>query len=251
MKIKLEDIVQVIPGIIPCKTHTVTWENLNQNNLEGRRTAHKKKLGAVFDTLTIMNKVEAVIKEKPKDNHARQAIERVLNKERSDAKDYLPTGREYMRLLNAAYWVVSTCRHLTRNMFAWAYADDLPPMLANAKRRWFATPEMFLRYEKIAHILNEVSWLPEKSLTKSLEAFRENIRPFNMSDDNDTPDYEVVDTRITGHAVVCAGYTCMKLPIIFSLDCTFDLEGKVDGLPADWKVVMFRPATTTVTRKWK
>jgi len=243
MHIKYDELCKVISKTYrSTDKELVRYDDSTQWMLEASRKKLKEGLHSLYATLETLNRVDKAAMETPKRFHIRQVLDDVAAKERKEALALLPEAHAKLRIINTAYFVVASSMHLGKELFAQYEESSLPPVLANASGKWFATRKMHNTYDMLAESMKK-GGLPDACAFMSKEAFHANVHYPPIPGDED-----VKDVSITGHAIVYAGDTRGGAPILFSLDCKFFPDGTIDGLPSDLKVIMFRPRSVTLTK---
>ena len=224
---------------------------MGQWEIEAKRHKLRRQRASQYGVLQVLNavhrsavKTKRTLPEDIRSEHLSQELHKLDEKERRNAWSFINDLNFHIRQLNVAYTVVAS---------SWLLADSViyrqegnePPMLKNEKRRWYKTASMYNVYAEM--LRNSKANIPgpirERRRAASLGLYTHNIVEF-------TPEPDFESYQITGKAIVYAGTTAGGWPVLLSLHCTFDLNGAIDGLPEGYRVIMFKPRTTTITKKW-
>lgn len=252
--IKPEEILEVLPGVLESASvsNLVRYGRLSQSNLDMSLNEHVRTYKKVEKLLADLKDVGRVAC-KMTDGSAKQDLINVIRKNRPVLKLELAAGKKAMCRTSVQRWVVATATHLLEDMF-WSYDKNVSPeLLKNAKRRWVCTKEMYNAFRDMVQkieathhnkppVLKQCSGLTFKQYCKGIQKF---YIPEDMSN--------VLDYWFTGKAIILTGWTAADIPILLSLRCSFDINGRVLGLPdgTEWKVLMFQPTSKTVTENLK
>lgn len=172
----------------------------------------------------------------------------VANMELAETRKYIVNHRKLLKKHKNVMWMVGSATSLLDQMFAHrqAYSSCLRlPVFSTCRDAWYRLkgqgPAAFKEYTKLAaasarldspNNSTEFNVLCERSIT----AFAENVKTFTA------PEGKFVNYRIHGRAVVSFGVSEGGVPMLLSLDCTFNLDGVIDGLDGtDYTIIAFRP----------
>lgn len=159
-----------------------------------------------------------------------------------------------MRTLKYRRWMVGSANSLISQMFFHRQENSSClkyPVFATCRDAWYRLSDDINVYTTLAAAsarldagTNEAEY--NVLLERSADAFSENVALFRQPESD-----KVVDYRIHGRAIVSFGLTDGCVPIMLSLDCTFGMDGVIDGLDKKlgYDIVAFRPfEEKTVTR---
>ena len=185
---------------------------------------------------------------------SKKALQTFVANELKLNRAFMKQYAENMRTLKYRRWMVGSANSLLSQMFAhkqWTGRDPKYPAFATCRDAWYRLSDDLTVYSVLAAASarldagsNEAEY--NDLLDCSVGAFSANVALFRkpVSD-------KVVDYRIHGRAIVSFGLTDGCVPIMLSLDCTFDMDGTIEGLDRKlgYDIVAFRPIEEkTVTR---
>lgn len=251
MEFNANELVDVVNKVLTGTSLIPTWDRMGQWELESNRHKLRRQRASQYGVLQILNavhrsalKTKRALPEDIRPEHLSHELAKLDETERRNARAFINELDIRIRQLNVAYTVVAS---------SWLLADSViyrqegkePPMLKNEKRRWYKTTSMCKVYGEM--LRNSKVNIPEV-IKECRRAASLGLYTHNIVDFAPEPDFE--SYKITGKAIVYAGTTAGGWPVLLSLDCTFDLNGVIDGLPEGYRVIMFKPRTATITKKW-
>lgn len=251
MEFNANELVESVNQVLAGTSLIPKWNRMGQWEIEAKRHKLRRQRASQYGVLQVLNavhrsavKTKRTLPEDIRSEHLAQELHMLDEKERRTAWSFINDLNIRIRQLNVAYTVVAS---------SWLLADSViyrqegnePPMLKNEKRRWYKTASMCNVYAEMLKNskVNIPEALKDSRRTASLALYTHNIVEFAPE-----PDFE--SYKITGKTIVYAGTTAGGWPVLLSLHCTFDLDGVIDGLPEGYRVIMFKPRTATVTKKW-
>ena len=262
--IKTEEILEVLPVVLESGkvsnlvrdgslsvSNLVKYGNLSQSNLDMILNEHVKKYKKTEKLLSDLKDVGRMAC-KMTDGSVKQDLINVIRNNRPVLKLDLAAGKKAMRRTSVQRWVVATATHLLEDMF-WSYDKNVTPeLLKNSKRRWVYTEEMRIAFRDMVQKIAATHYKPPVLKQCSGLTFQQyciGIQKFDIPEDMSN----VLDYWFTGKAIILTGWTAADIPILLSLRCSFDINGRVLGLPegTEWKVLMFQPTSKTVTENLK
>lgn len=244
MNPRYDEIIEVVKEMREAKPPLgIAWQC--QGGIENIRTGMKRDRANQYDELHALNEIMRSTRLLPLEHPVRQCIIEKIHTYRDDTKSMMVTLRRDIRVTNTAYWIVASSAMLEQGIAVFLPGLYNPPILRNKSKRWHSTAKMMQTYtELVSVLLVAYRKLSNEGVKKTFEMVDKNMLMLACNDD------DVIDFKVTGHAIVYAGLSYSNAPILFPLDCVFDLDGKIDGYPEDYRVIMFRPFSTTVTTAW-
>ena len=251
MEFNQTELVDAVNKVLASTSRVPSWNTWTQYELESRRRKLSNDRAAQYNALQVLNSVKRAVSRtnykvpsRIKSEHVVQELDKVDSKERRNAKAFINGLNGQIRKFSVAYTVVTSSYLLADEVF-YRQEGNEPPILKNEKRRWYKTASMYNVYAEM--LRNSKVNIPEAikdcRRAASLGLYTHNIVEF-------TPEPDFESYQITGKAIVYAGTTAGGWPVLLSLHCTFDLNGVIDGLPEGYRVIMFKPRTATITKKW-
>lgn len=251
-----EELTDVVSAVKDDKSYMPTWSGMAQWTIEATRKKLSRQRASQYGVLQVLHasreaayRVNRRLAPDLRSDHLTAEMEKLNSSEKAHAKAFIGELDARIRQLNVAYVVVASMGRLASGLIS-ADGRSTPEILHNRRGRWHCTKAMRSAYGEMVDTMSMPS-LSEKlkdtvELRKqvSLLAYDRYITRFNPGDD-----YEKY--TISGKAIVFAGNTAGGHPVLLSLDCTFDPEGRVEDLPEGYRVIMFKPRTSTVVKKWK
>ena len=268
MNFKADELVDVVNAILkdPVKNFmchdmspVMSYDGMTQwiiecsrRKLMAERTVHYNALHLLNRTERTAYKVSRQFEPKAAPERLAKELTSLVEKERRESQAIIKDLDRQIDRLNAAYTVVTSSMLLYNNVIQLSSdSTAIVPILKNAKGRWHATEAMRSAYLAMLETTFRHSdpsplgkTLGERIYTMSAELYGNNIKMFST-------EVEYYSYMVTGKAIVYAGNTAGNLPVLLSLNCAFDLDGKIDGLPDSFRVLMFKPKTTTVVAPWQ
>jgi hypothetical protein len=183
---------------------------------------------------------------------SKKALQNLVANELNTNRSFMKQYAANMRTLKYRRWMVGSANSLISQMFAHRSGSGPKyPVFATCRDAWYRLSDDVTVYSVLAAASarldagsNEAEY--NELLDFSVGTFRANVALFRKPESD-----KVVDYRIHGRAIVSFGLTDGCVPIMLSLDCTFDMDGKIDGLDRKlgYDIVAFRPfEEKTVTR---
>ena len=243
------ELVDAVSKVLVSKATVPTWNTYTQWELESRRRKLSDDRAAQYNVLQVLNSVKRAVnrtnyKVPPtlRSEHVVQELYKVDSKERRNAKAFINELNGKIRQLSVAYTVVTSSKLLAHNVI-YCMEGHEPPMLKNKHGRWYKTPNMRNAYDEMLHKADEVLQEPLREYWRSASmiSYDKNIVEY-------VPEPDFDSYLFTGKAIVYAGTTAGGWPVLLSLNCKFDLNGVIDGLPDSYRVIMFKPRKVTVTK---
>lgn len=251
MEFNANELVETVNQVLASTSLIPTWDRMGQWELESRRRKLRRQRASQYGVLQILNavhrsalKAKRVLPEDIRPEHLSLELSKLDEKERRNAKAFINEMDIYIRQINVAYTVVASSLLLADSVI-YRQEGHEPPMLKNEKRRWYNTASMRNVYGEMLKNskVNIPEAIKECRRAASLGLYTHNIVDF-------APETDFESYKITGKAIVYAGTTAGGWPVLLSLHCTFDLNGVINGLPEGYRVIMFKPHTATITKKW-
>ena len=241
-----KEICDVVSVALQSNAEMVTWKRMAQWNIEKRLGKLSESRAVLYNSLHMLNTMENSMNnagrsfpDKLRPERLTGAINEFIGKERTAGRTLITEINQEIRKLKVAYTVVTNSYQLPSGLFV-SEENEIPAILRNAHGRWHYTPSMFMSY---VGMLDRMKTMSEDFRSKSKELYDRNMVKFPVEDGFET-------YSIYGKAIVYAGHTEGNQPVLLSMNCSFNLKGHIEGLPDDFVVLMFKPRTTTVTRKW-
>lgn len=161
---------------------------------------------------------------------------------------------EYIRKIKYRRWMVGSAVSLLGQMFMRRDASGCLryPVFSTCRDAWFRLKEDTDAYSVLAkaygHLISPENDVEANVIhERSVETFRSNLPIFRHVHSELEVDY-----RIHGRALVSFGVSKGGVPLLLSLDCTFDMDGNIDGLDrktVGYDIIAFRPIEEKLTRK--
>jgi hypothetical protein len=245
------ELVDAVNKVLASTSRIPAWNTWTQWELESRRRKLSDDRAAQYNALQVLNAVRRAVKRtnykvppRIKSEHISKELYKLDEKERRVAKAFINELNGKIRQLSVAYTVVTSSYLLADEVFYRVEGHE-PTMLRNAHGRWYRTESMRNVYAEMLKnsTMSLHETLVESRRTASLVMYDKYINKFEPQEDFES-------YKITGKAIVYAGTTAGGCPVLLSLNCTFDINGVIDGLPAGYRVIMFKPRTATITKKW-
>ena len=223
MEFNQTELVDAVNKVLASTSRVPSWNTWTQYELESRRRKLSNDRAAQYNALQVLNSVKRAVSRtnykvpsRIKSEHVVQELDKVDSKERRNAKAFINGLNGQIRKFSVAYTVVTSSYLLADEVF-YRQEGNEPPILKNEKRRWYKTASMYNVYAEM--LRNSKVNIPEA----------------------------IKDCR---RAASLGLSTAGGWPVLLSLHCTFDLNGVIDGLPEGYRVIMFKPRTATITKKW-
>lgn len=251
MEFNQTELVDAVNKVLASTSRVPSWNTWTQYELESRRRKLSNDRAAQYNALQVLNSVKRAVSRtnykvppRIKSEHVVRELDKVDSKERHNAKAFINELNGQIRKFSVAYTVVTSSYLLADEVF-YRLEGHEPPMLRNAHGRWYRTESMRNVYAEM--LKNSTMSLRDSLLetrrTASLAMYDKFINKFDPQEDFES-------YKITGKAIVYAGTTAGGCPVLLSLNCTFDINGVIDDLPSSYRVLMFKPRKSTVTKTW-
>ena len=185
---------------------------------------------------------------------SKKALQHLVANELNTNRAFMKQYAKNMRTLKYRRWMVGSANSLISQMFAHKQLNGSGPkypVFATCRDAWYRLSDDLTVYSMLAAAsarldagTNEAEY--NDLLDCSVGMFHANVALFRKPESD-----KVVDYRIHGRAIVSFGLTDGCVPVMLSLDCTFDMDGNIDGLDRKlgYDIVAFRPfEENTVTR---
>ena len=254
MNFSPNELVDTVHKIMTETVPFPAWQNRTQWEIETRRHKLSMDRASQYNVLRLLNAVRRTVRhvngitpETLRSEHVNIELDKVNIAERRHAKAFITELNGMLRELNVAYTVVTSSYLLARDIMHYS-SGKKPVMLKNEHGRWHTTAGMYRAYLEMLEELNKKNthrgmltnqW--EEQIKLSKVDYLRNMTHFE-------PEEEYESYNVTGKAIVYAGVTAGGWPVLVSLHCTFDLDGKVADLPEDFKVLAFKPKKATITK---
>lgn len=265
MVLNAKELADVVSVVKKEKSYLPIWNGMAQWTIEATRKKLSRQRASQYGVLQVLHasreaayRVNRRLAPDLRSDHLASEMEKLNSKEKAQAKAFIAELDARIRQLNVAYVVVASMGRLASGLIS-ADGRSTPEILRNRRGRWHYTKAMRSAYGEMVDtmsmpslsenlkdtaVLSKIKDTVELRKQVSLLAYDRYITKFNPGDD-----YEKYS--ISGKAIVFAGNTAGGHPVLLSLDCTFDPEGQVEDLPEGYRVIMFKPRTSTVVKKWK
>lgn len=221
-------------------------EVLDISGVASTVNTHRRALSAREENFAMLTAVIETLKGGKEVCASRDKLLGVANRELAETRKSIATHRKLLKEHKNVMWMVGSATSLLEQMFAHrqAYSSCLRlPTFATCRNAWYKlkSPTVIKEYATLAATSArlespnnsiEINVLPERSVA----AFTDNVKTFTA------PEGKFVDYRIHGRAVVSFGVSEGGVPMLLSLDCTFNLDGVIDGLDGvEYTIIAFRP----------
>lgn len=261
MVLNAKELADVVSAVKDDKSYMPTWSGMAQWTIEATRKKLSRQRASQYGVLQVLHasreaayRVNRRLAPDLRSDHLTTEMEKLNSTEKAHAKAFIGELDARIRQLNVAYVVVASMGRLVSGLIS-ADGRSTPEILRNRRGRWHCTKAMRTAYGEMVDTMS-MDTMSMPSLSASLKdtvelrkqvsrlAYDRYITRFDPGDD-----YEKY--IISGKAIVFAGNTAGGHPVLLSLDCTFDPEGRVEDLPEGYRVIMFKPRTSTIVKKWK
>lgn len=207
---------------------------------------YRKRLSDRNENMGMLNAMNFLLAGAKDECSSKKALQTFVANELKTNRSFMKQYAENMRTLKYRRWMVGSANSLLSQMFAhkqWTGSDPKYPAFATCRDAWYRLSDDVTVYSVLAAAsarldagANEAEY--NELLDFSVGAFRANVALFRKPESD-----KLVDYRIHGRAIVSFGLTDGCVPIMLSLDCTFDMDGKIDGLDRKlgYDIVAFRP----------
>lgn len=254
MVLNAKELADVVSEVKKEKSYLPIWSGMAQWTIEATRKKLSRQRASQYGVLQVLHasreaayRVNRSLAPDLRSDHLTAEMEKLNSKEKAHAKAFIGELDAKIRQLNVAYVVVASMGRLASGLIS-VDGRSTPEILRNRRGRWHCTEAMRSAYGEMVDTMGMPSLSVEDTvaLRKQVSrlAYDRYITRFDPGDD-----YEKY--IISGKAIVFAGNTAGGFPVLLSLDCTFDPEGRVEDLPESYRVIMFKPRTSTVVKKWK
>lgn len=226
-----------------------------QADLALKLNRYTKKLSAYEDNYGLLKVLGDTLK-CAKDECASK--EKLMNSVRDEfiiTQDLRKKYSEYIRKTKYRRWMVGSAVSLLDQMFMHREVNGgclEYPVFSTCRDAWFRLREDTVVYSVLAKTYGQLV-SPANDVEanviheRSVETFRANVPIFRRVHSELEVEY-----KIHGRALVSFGVSKGGVPLLLSLDCTFDMDGHIDGLDrktVGYDIIAFRPAEEKVTRK--
>jgi hypothetical protein len=226
-----------------------------QSDLALKLNRYTKKLAAYEDNYGLLKVLGETLKAS-KDECASK--EKLMNSVRDEFIITLDLRKKYsedIRKIKYRRWMVGSAVSLLGQMFVHREVNSSClryPVFSTCRDAWFRLWEDTDVYSALAKAYGQLV-SPENDTEanviheRSVKTFRANVPIFRRVHNELEVDY-----RFHGRALVSFGVSKGGVPILLSLDCTFSMDGNIDGLDrhnVGYDIIAFRPAEEKVTRK--
>ena len=226
-----------------------------QADLARKLNRYTKKLSAYEDNYGLLKVLGDTLK-CAKDECASK--EKLMNSVRDEFIITLDLRKKYsgfIRKLKYRRWMVGSVVSLLGQMFVHREVTCnclRLPVFSTCRDAWFRLREDTAVYNALAKAYGKLI-SPENDIEasviheRSVKTFRDNVPVFSREHGELELEY-----KLHGRALVSFGVSKGGVPLMLSLDCTFDLDGNIDGLDRNnvgYDIIAFRPAEEKVTRK--
>jgi len=177
---------------------------------------------------------------------SKKALQNLVANELNTNRSFMKQYAANMRTLKYRRWMVGSANSLISQMFAHKQENGSGPkypVFATCRDAWYRLSDDVTVYSVLAAASarldagsNEAEY--NELLDFSVGTFRANVALFRKPESD-----KLVDYRIHGRAIVSFGLTDGCVPIMLSLDCTFGMDGTIEGLDRKlgYDIVAFRP----------
>lgn len=226
-----------------------------QADLALKLNRYTKKLSDYEDNYGLLKMLGDTLKCAKDECASKEKLMNSVRDEFNITQDLRKKYSEYIRKTKYRRWMVGSAVSLLDQMFMHREVNSSclrHPVFSTCRYAWFRLGEDTAVYNALAKAYGQLV-SPANDVEanviheRSVETFRANV-PIFSHEHNELE----VEYRIHGRALVSFGVSKGGVPILLSLDCTFDMDGNIDGLDRNdvgYDIIAFRPAEEKVTRK--
>jgi hypothetical protein len=226
-----------------------------QSDLALKLNRYTKKLAAYEDNYGLLKVLGETLKASKDECTSKTKLTGVVNDEFINTQDLIKKYSEFIRKLKYRRWMVGSAVSLLEQMFMHREVNSSClryPVFSTCRDAWFRLREDTVVYSVLAKTYGKLI-SPTNDIEanviheRSVETFRSNVPIFRRVHNELEVEY-----KIHGRALVSFGVSKGGVPLLLSLDCTFDMDGYIDGLDrktVGYDIIAFRPAEEKVTRK--
>lgn len=226
-----------------------------QSDLALKLNRYTKKLSAYEENYGLLKVLLDTLKCAKDECASKEKLMNYVRDELIFTQELLKQYSEYIRKTKYRRWMVGSVVSLLGQMFMHrdVYDGCLEyPVFSTCRDAWFRLKEDTVLYSVLAKAYGKlISPTNDTEAAviheRSVETFRSNV-PIFCHEHNELE----VEYRIHGRALVSFGVSKGGVPLLLSLDCTFDMDGHIDGIDrktVGYDIIAFRPAEEKVTRK--
>jgi len=253
MKIKPDLLISNVEGMLRSKNRCTSYEEYpGAIPLAGRALASKlnilrRTVATLDDDYGMLKATKEVLESAKEECPSRKPLLDKVNDDLYDTKVKLSQYKDRIRRLKYTLDTVSCASSLLKQAFAYwdSFGVINVPCFLKCRDAWFRLAEDDSAYKELAKGSANLDATRNQDDRDTLAywsylAYTENVQVFNHPDNDDKH-----KCKIRGTAIVSFGTSRAGVPILLSLDCTFDLNGVIDGLrPNQYKydIIAFRPA---------
>ena len=226
-----------------------------QGDIASKLNRYKEQIADYEDNVGLLNALRDTLKCAKDECTSKARLTGVVNDEFISTQDLIKKYSEYIRKLKYRRWMVGSAVSLLGQMFVHREVTGnclRLPVFSICRDAWFRLREDTDVYSGLAKAYGQLV-SPDNDTEanviheRSVETFRSNVLIFSHEHNELEVKY-----RIHGHALVSFGVSKGGVPLLLSFDCTFDLDGNIDGLDRNdvvYDIIAFRPAEEKVIRK--
>lgn len=226
-----------------------------QSDLALKLNRYTKKLSAYEDNYGLLKALVDTLKCAKDECASKEKLMKTVSDELNNTQELRKTYAEYIRKVKCRRWMVGSAVSLLGQMFVHREVTGnclRLPVFSICRDAWFRLREDTDVYSGLAKAYGQLV-SPDNDTEanviheRSVETFRSNVPIFRRVHNELEVEY-----RIHGRALVSFGVSKGGVPLLLSFDCTFDLDGNIDGLDRNdvaYDIIAFRPAEEKVTRK--
>lgn len=241
MNVNMDELLETLQKVYSENSKLISWDGEHQWMLESTRQRMKRDQAVNYDNLRTLNQVSGAARAAHRGSALQKKLQDLVAHERKVSKAIIKQLDAEIKTRNIAYWVVTSSMLLEHELFWWDDSGEASALLRNRKGRWYTTDKITENY--INAIYRQVNHrnLSEDCGIKSGDLYRGTMTKLAVEGG-------FTDCRIYGRAIIALGANQANTPVFVSVDCEFDLDGNITGIPADfgWRVLMFRPYRKTV-----
>ena len=260
MDIKKEKFGKIIENMRMSDRNVVSYCAPNTNIFTQSEMArliarYSRILSRREDNIGMLNAVLDVLKSAKENCISKEELIKVVREKVECSKKVIKNYTRYIREAKYRRWVIASASSLHRQMFVHRSINGTLsyPSFSTCRDAWYVLPSSPVREKYIYATLAKASAkleaqgneIEEKTLfDRSLETYN-----FNMAQYRE-PEGDFADYKIHGQAIVSFGVTDGGVPLMLSLDCTFNLRGVIDDMPdVGYDIIAFRPIEDITTKK--
>lgn len=226
-----------------------------QSEIARKLNRYMGKLAAYEDNYGLLKVLGETLKASKDECSSKEKLTGAVRDEFIITQDLIKKYSEFIRKLKYRRWMVGSVVSLLGQMFM--HRDDISgcleyPVFSTCRDAWFRLREDTVLYSVLAKAYGKlISPANDTEANviheRSVETFRSNVPIFSHEHNEREVEY-----RIHGRALVSFGVSKGGVPLLLSLDCTFGMDGHIDGLDrknVGYDIIAFRPVEEKVTRK--